>query len=427
MGEIIQLVALVVLVASLAYVLLLIFGNFRIQNATVVSAEAESQFFRTQIAEIMDRRQIIKAQDETSWQGFRKFKVERKFPEGGGICSFYLHPHDDRPLPFFEPGQYLTFKLDIPNQKKQTIRCYSLSDQPLSDYYRVSIKKIPPPKDNPDAPPGLGSSFFHDNINEGDIIDVKAPAGQFFLDVTKPHPVVLIGGGIGLTPVLSMLKEVITREWRTEVWFFYGVSNGGEHIMKEHLKELAEKYDNIKVRIVYSRPKDEDVEGVDYDIKGRVGVEMFKEVLPSSNYHYYFCGPPPMMNSLFEDLREWNVPEDHIHYEAFGPATVKKKQEADVSSGTEGAGEKSAEGFTINFAKSNKTAEWTSAAGSILDFAEENDVDIDFGCRAGNCGTCITAVKDGDVDYLTEPGERPEAGSCLACVSIPKGNITIDA
>ena len=94
---------------------------------------------------------------------------------------------------------------------------------------------------------------------------------------------------------------------------------------------------------------------------------------------------------------------------------------------SEGAGEKSAEGFTINFAKSNKTAEWTSAAGSILDFAEENDVDIDFGCRAGNCGTCITAVKDGDVDYLTEPGERPEAGSCLACVSIPKGNITIDA
>ena len=82
MGEMIQLVALVVLVASLAYVLLLIFGNFRIQNATVVSAEAESQFFRTQIAEIMDRRQIIKAQDETSWQGFRKFKVERKFPGG---------------------------------------------------------------------------------------------------------------------------------------------------------------------------------------------------------------------------------------------------------------------------------------------------------------------------------------------------------
>ena len=166
MGEIIQLVALVVLVASLAYVLLVIFGNFRIQNATVLSAEAESQYFRTQIGEIMDRRQIIKAQDETSWQGFRKFKVERKFPEGGGICSFYLHPHDDRPLPFFEPGQYLTFKLDIPGQKKQTIRCYSLSDQPLSDYYRVSIKAIPPPNDNPDAPPGLGSNFFHDHMEQ---------------------------------------------------------------------------------------------------------------------------------------------------------------------------------------------------------------------------------------------------------------------
>jgi len=424
LGELIQLVAVVVLLASLAYVLLLIVGNYRIQNATVLSAEEENKYFRTRIGEIMDRRQIIQAQDEMSWQGFRKFQVKRKQMEGGGICSFYLHPHDERPLPYFEPGQYLTFKLDIPGQRKQTIRCYSLSDQPLSDYFRVSIKKIPPPRDNPDVPSGLGSSFFHEQVNEGDIIDVKAPSGHFFLDITKPHPVVLIGGGIGLTPVLSMLKEIITKEWRSEVWFFYGISNSAEHIMKDQLKELANLADNIKLRVCYSRPKDEDVEGEDYDIKGRVGVDLFKEVLPSSNYHYYFCGPPPMMNSLFEDLREWDVPEDHLHYEAFGPATVKKKQEADVSTGAE---EKSSEGFTIKFAKSNKSGDWTAASGSILDFAEENDVDIDFGCRAGNCGTCITAVIDGEVDYLSEPGEKPEAGSCLSCVSVPKGNITIDA
>ena len=374
LGELIQLVAVVVLLASLAYVLLLIVGNYRIQNATVLSAEQENKYFRTRIGEIMDRRQIIQAQDEMSWQGFRKFQVKRKQMEGGGICSFYLHPHDERPLPYFEPGQYLTFKLDIPGQRKQTIRCYSLSDQPLSDYFRVSIKKIPPPRDNPDVPSGLGSSFFHEQVNEGDIIDVKAPSGHFFLDITKPHPVVLIGGGIGLTPVLSMLKEIITKEWRSEVWFFYGISNSAEHIMKDQLKELANLADNIKLRVCYSRPKDEDVEGEDYDIKGRVGVDLFKEVLPSSNYHYYFCGPPPMMNSLFEDLREWDVPEDHLHYEAFGPATVKKKQEADVSTGAE---EKSSEGFTIKFAKSNKSGDWTAASGSILDFAEENDVDIE--------------------------------------------------
>jgi len=325
MGDFIQLVALVVLLTSFVYLLVVILGNFRIQNAAAVASDAEVQFFQTRVGEIMDRRQAIKAQEELSWQGFRKFEVARKNFEGGDICSFYLKPHDGRSLPPFQPGQFLTFNLDIPGQTKNAVRCYSLSDAPDQERYRVSIKKIPPPRDNPDAPPGLASNHFHDNINEGDILDVKAPSGHFFLDVTKPHPVVLIGGGVGLTPVLSMLNEIVAKEWRSEIWFFYGVRNGQEHIMKDHLREIANSADNIRIRICYSDPTDDDVEGVDYDHASRVGVPLFQEVLPSNNYHFYFCGPPPMMNSLFEDLREWQVPEDHLHYEAFGPATVKKR------------------------------------------------------------------------------------------------------
>jgi len=427
LGELIQLVALIVLLTAFAYMLLVILGNFRIQNAAAVSADAEKAYFRTRVDEIMERRKIIHAQEELSWQGFRKFEVQRKQLEGGDICSFYLHPHDGRSLPPFNPGQYLTFRLNIPGQNKHTIRCYSLSDAPNDDRYRISVKKQPPPRDNPDAPPGLVSNFFHDQVNEGDIIDVKAPSGHFFLEATKSHPVVLIGGGVGLTPVLSMLNEIVAREWHSEVWFFYGVRNGSEHIMKDHLNDIANSYENVKLFVCYSDPAEGDVEGEDYHVQGRVGVELFKEILPSSNYHYYFCGPPPMMSSLFEDLREWSVPEDHLHYEAFGPATVKKKQEADEQA-DEGAGEaKSEANFTVTFAKSNKTAQWSSAAGSLLDLAEENDIDIEFGCRAGNCGTCVTAVLGGEVDYLSEPGEMPESGSCLSCVAVPKGNLTIDA
>jgi len=426
MGDFIQLVALVVLLTSFVYLLVVILGNFRIQNAAAVASDAEVQFFQTRVGEIMDRRQAIKAQEELSWQGFRKFEVARKNFEGGDICSFYLKPHDGRSLPPFQPGQFVTFNLDIPGQTKNAVRCYSLSDAPDQERYRVSIKKIPPPRDNPDAPPGLASNHFHDNINEGDILDVKAPSGHFFLDVTKPHPVVLIGGGVGLTPVLSMLNEIVAKEWRSEIWFFYGVRNGQEHIMKDHLREIANSADNIRIRICYSDPTDDDVEGVDYDHASRVGVPLFQEVLPSNNYHFYFCGPPPMMNSLFEDLREWQVPEDHLHYEAFGPATVKKKKEADDHADAE-AGEKKAEGLSVKFAKSDKTVTWNSDVGSILDLAEEHGVAMDFGCRAGNCGTCITAVLDGEVDYLSEPGEKPESGSCLSCVSIPKGNLVIDA
>lgn len=427
MGELIQLVALVVLLTGFAYILVLILGNFRIANASAVAADAELNYFKTRIGEIMDRREVIKAQEELSWQGFRKFEVARKNLEGGDICSFYLKPHDERPLPPFQPGQFLTFRLNIPGQSKHTIRCYSLSDAPDSDRYRVSIKKIPPPRDNPDAPPGLGSNFFHGEVSEGDILDVKAPSGHFFLDVAKPHPVVLIGGGIGLTPVLSMLNEIVAKDWRSEVWFFYGVRNGSEHVMKEHLKEIGESAENVRLMVCYSDPGEDDVLGEDYQAAGRVGVPLFEEVLPSNNYHFYFCGPPPMMNSLFEDLREWKVPEDHLHYEAFGPATVKKKQEADEHADAEAGEEKKAEGMTVKFAKSDKSVTWSSSDGSLLDLAEENDVDIDFGCRAGNCGTCITAIIEGEIEYLSAPGEMPESGSCLSCVSVPKGNLVIDA
>ena len=167
---------------------------------------------------------------------------------------------------------------------------------------------------------------------------------------------------------------------------------------------------------VVNEPGKKDVKGDDYDVEGRVGVDLFKEVLPSNNYDYYFCGPPGMMNSLFDCLREWDVPEDRIHYEAFGPATVKKKKEADDSGSNNSNKTEAGSGFTVKFSKSDKTAEWTSDSGSILDFAEEHDVDIEFGCRAGNCGTCITAVIEGDVDYLSEPGEKPETGSCLSWI-----------
>ena len=135
-----------------------------------------------------------------------------------------------------------------------------------------------------------------------------------------------------------------------------------------------------------------------------------------------------MMNSLFEGLREWDVPEANIHYEAFGPATVSKKKEADkASEKAPAAVSENADTILVTFAKSGKEIPWDGEAGSILDLAEDNDISIDSGCRAGNCGTCETAIKSGEIEYLSEPGEQPEGGTCLACISVPKGPITIDA
>jgi len=253
---------------------------------------------------------------EFSWPGLRKFTIKRKVAEGGGVCSFYLSPHDGKPLPAFKPGQYLTFNMHFRGEArdaaKEVIRCYSLSDSPgHTDYYRVSIKKIPPPRDNPDLPPGVASSYFH-QLQEGDILDVKAPSGKFFLDTAQQNPVVLIGGGIGVTPVLSMLNTIAESGLQREVWFFLGVRNQGDHLFKEHLQNLVLEHENIRLNVCYSDPSDNDVEGKDYQHKERVSVDLFKRVLPSNNYDFYICGPPPMMKSLTEGLKKWGVPDDHV-------------------------------------------------------------------------------------------------------------------
>lgn len=359
---------------------------------------------------------------ELSWNGLRKFEIQRIVPEAKDINSYYLVPHDGRPLPPFLPGQYLTFQLKIPDLAKPLVRCYSLSDSPnYPDRYRISIKRVPPPRNKPDVPPGRSSSYFHENLNIGDILDVKAPSGHFYLQTAKDNPIVLIGGGIGITPVLSMLNTLCESELKREIWFFLGLRNGAEHPMKDHLQELADAHENVRMNICYSDPGERDVEGRDFQYAERISVNLFKRLLPSNNYTFYICGPPPMMEMVTDDLKEWGVPEEEIHFEAFGAATVKR---------TKVTVAETAEGLTVPdivFSRTGATFPWDGSAESLLDFAERNGIDIDSGCRAGNCGTCITAIKSGEVEYSIEPGAPPEDGSCLTCISVPKSNLILDA
>lgn len=372
---------------------------------------------RVKIAETRRKRQVSQ---ELSWNGYRKFEIVRKEPECEGITSFYFASHDKKPIPTFKPGQYLTFRLKIPGQAKPVVRCYSLSDCPRDGVYRVSIKRVPPPPDRPELPSGLSSSFFHDQLQVGDILDLQAPSGGFHLDPLDETPTVLIGGGIGLTPVLSMLNAIIDAGTKREVWFFYGARNRNDQAMREYLQKVAAEHDNVHLHVCYSQPEEGDVLGVDYQHQGFVGVDLFKQVLPSNNYEYYLCGPPPMMKMVVNGLTEWDVPESKIFYEAFGPASIKKAPAATApaASGVE---------IEVEFSKSNKKLKWDSSCGSILEFAEKNDINLDSGCRAGNCGTCLNAIISGEVSYTSEPDTMPEAGSCLTCCSVPKNNLVLDA
>ena len=128
-----------------------------------------------------------------------------------------------------------------------------------------------------------------------------------------------------------------------------------------------------------------------------------------------------MMNTVVSDLAAWGVPEKNIHFEAFGPASVTRP------GGEEAKASVAAEGVVVEFAKSGEKVVWSADAGSLLDFAEENGIVMDYGCRAGNCGTCVTAIKSGEVAYLSEPGSPLDEGSCLICVAVPKTDLVLDA
>ena len=375
------------------------------------------------------RAELARRRTELSWSGKRKFRVVKRRIENraSDICSFYLEPHDGGALPPFLPGQFLTFELNIPDHPVPVVRCYSLSDSPLlRDRYRVSIKRLgPPPKVGPEVPGGLSSTFFHSNLMEGDIVDVMAPNGGFHLDTESERPVVLIAGGVGLTPVLSMLKWLSDTGSNREVWFFYAVRNSQDIALRDEIHEIVNSNKNrFHAVTIYSAPTDTCVKGTDFDVTGFLTVDLLKSYLKTSNYEFYVCGPPPMMESIVKQLLDWGVPEPDIRFEAFGPASVKSVKKAGQA---DAAGAAAGPGINVEFARSGKTLVWTKAAGTILELADANGVRINSGCRAGNCGTCVTALKRGKVAYVTKPATSPAQGSALVCIAQPDGDIALDA
>jgi hypothetical protein len=395
------------------------FNQYRLFRFARRSAELEHQFLREKISALTDQRHAGHEKSESSWNGFRKFRIVNRVVEVQDVCSFYLAPHDGKPLPPFLPGQYLTFQIKIPGQPKPVVRCYSLSDRPgIPERYRVTIKRVLPPPDKKEIPPGLVSNYFHDHLNIGDIVDVKAPSGQFVLDVQQTTPVVFIAGGVGITPLLSMLNALAEANSPRQVWVFYGVRHGREHVMKEHLAAHTQKCSNLRLHVCYSDPTDEDRAACQHT--ERVTIDLLKRVLPSNQFEFYICGPPPMMSALVDGLKAWNVPEGEIFFEAFGPATVKRPA-------LQSPGSTTTQALKIQFGRSGKVCAWHADAGSLLELAENNGVNIDSGCRAGNCGTCVVAIKSGEVKYLHEPGADVEAGSCLTCIAVPKTALVLDA
>ena len=213
----------------------------------------------------------------------RSLVVDRKVRESENVTSFYLVPADGRPLAPFLPGQFLPLKLDIPGQYQPVLRTYSLSGSPSVNHYRLTIKRETAPRERPDAYPGVASNFFHDQVEVGSTVLAQSPRGRFLLDPGRERPVVLLSGGIGVTPLISMLSAIVESGSRCQTWFIHSARNRREHAMGELVRQLADTRDHVRTHIRYSKPASEDTAGYDYDDEGHVDIELLTHLLPDKN------------------------------------------------------------------------------------------------------------------------------------------------
>jgi nitric oxide dioxygenase len=249
------------------------------------------------------------------WVGWRDFVVRAKQPESDVITSFVLEPADGQPVINFEPGQYISVAVHVPQLGLQQIRQYSLSEAPNGRSYRISVKRE---GGSDPAQAGYVSTLLHDQVQLGDTIRVSAPHGTFYIDVNASTPVVLISGGVGLTPMISMLNRVLQSAGR-DVVFVHGARNSAVHAMKEHLRHTAEQHPNFKTISFYNEPLPEDRQGTDFDYPGLVDIRLIADAILLPDADYYVCGPIPFMRMQHDALVAAGIKEARIHYEVFGP------------------------------------------------------------------------------------------------------------
>ncbi len=257
---------------------------------------------------------IYKSQE---WNGFREFTIDSKVKESSNVTSFYLKPTDGGEVPSFSAGQYITIRVPSADGST-TMRNYSLSSYGCDKAFRISVKR----EDalHADQPSGYASNYLHEKLEAGDILEVAAPCGEFTLDdetIDKlgenNTPLLLISGGIGVTPMLSMLHAVAGKN--IPVSFIHGAINSETHALKQEVLEIVSKHDNVKAHFKYSAPLECDKP----DSIGLFDVELIKQFLTGDS-EVYFCGPKIMMTHMLSFMCELRHDREKVHYEFFGPA-----------------------------------------------------------------------------------------------------------
>jgi ferredoxin-NADP reductase/predicted pyridoxine 5'-phosphate oxidase superfamily flavin-nucleotide-binding protein len=239
--------------------------------------------------------------------GVRSLRLVEKIRESDEVTSFVFEARDGGTLTDFTAGQHLPLELQGPEGCGAS-RTYSLSNGPGAGRYRISVKR---------HSHGVASRCLHDHVQVGDIVDAREPNGDFVLDPTSARPVALVSAGVGLTPLVSMLHQLVDPGDERRVWFVHGARDGRHHALADEVRLLCDRDRDVTLHVAYSRPGPEDERGRDYHSSGRVDAALLERLVPGLDADFYVCGPSAFMAALQEGLEARGVPADRIRSETF--------------------------------------------------------------------------------------------------------------
>ncbi|MDV6031472.1 MAG: 2Fe-2S iron-sulfur cluster binding domain-containing protein [Phycisphaera sp. RhM] len=342
-----------------------------------------------------------------------RLRVAKIIQETDDVKTFRLVACHGGGIPFsYLPGQFLT--LTLPVAEKPIKRSYTISSSPTQGYYcEVTVKR----EEN-----GAGSRYLHDHVNVGDTLEVKAPSGRFIFSGKESDHIVLISGGVGITPMMSITRALTDMAWPGEIHFIAACRDPEHFIFESELKRLQDEFDNLHVHVAMSRIE-KDANGY---TSGRLTKERLAEWVPEiASKRIHICGAPAMMEATKAMLSDLGVSAENIHSENFGSAQKPKAKVVEKPK----ARQLAATGAKVTFATSNKSTAMGKEE-TILEASERIGVDIDYSCRVGTCGECRVKLLSGDVSMEVDDGLEPEdkqAGMILACQAKSNQDVSVDA
>ena len=339
---------------------------------------------------------------EPEWIGFRPMRVDRVVQESDAVVSIYLAGTDGRALPTPVAGQYVSLRLTGAGEPAP-VRSYSISSDPASDTYRISVKRE-----------GTASAYVHTRLLAGATVDVAAPRGEFVL-IDEDGPVLFISAGIGVTPVLAMLHQLVATGSERDVWWIHTARAADQHPFASEARDLLAMLPRAHEHVFYT------------STSGRPTIAALAGLGIPVGASAYLCGPVPFMDDMRAILADLGLDAARIHTELFGTRPALNPGVTDVvtatphpPAGTPGTGPR------ITFARSGLSVRWADRHGTLLELAEACDVPTRWSCRTGVCHNCITPVLAGDVEYAPLPLEEPGGGQVLICCARPTSDVVLD-